>query len=144
MMPSYERTRDLPYTPEQMFELVIDVERYPEFVPGYLDVRIARREGNTLYVDQTIGLAAARLTFQSVAETTPPARISINSTNGPFKRLSVDWRFSAEPRGCNVHFVAGYELSAGPLGFLVQRWFDETSGRILDAFIRRAEVVYGA
>jgi coenzyme Q-binding protein COQ10 len=142
-MPTYDRIRDLPYTPEQMFDLVIDVERYPEFVPGYLDVRITRRDGDTLYVDQTIGFAAARVKFESVAETSPPERISINSTTGPFKRLSVDWQFTAEPNGCNVHFVAGYELSAGPLGFIIQRWFDESSGRILDAFIRRAHGVYG-
>ena len=142
-MPTYDRTRNLPYTPEQMFELVIDVERYPEFVPGYLDVRVTRHEGDVLYVDQTIGFAAARVSFASVAETDPPARISIHSTTGPFKRLSVDWHFSAEPNGCSIRFIAGYELSAGPLGFVIQRWFDESSGRILEAFVQRAGVVYG-
>ena len=142
-MPEHERTRVLPYTPDQMFDLVADVERYPEFVPGYREVRIREDQGDRLVVDQQVRFGPTPARFSSVATLERPRHIFIRSTDSPFADLEVDWRFHDEESGCRVDFRAGYAVTAPLFNGMLERWFADHSDRILTAFIERARSVYG-
>ena len=142
-MPHYERTRVLPYSPDQMFDLVADVERYPEFVPGYQEVRIREHGENRLVVDQRVRFGPKPAQFSSVASLERPTRIFIRSTDSPFADLEVDWHFHAQEEGCRVDFRAGYALSAPLFNGVLEKWFADHSDRILTAFVHRARSVYG-
>lgn len=142
-MPEHQRTRILPYTPDQMFDLVADVERYPEFVPGYQEVRIREDAGDRLLVDQQVRFGPTPARFSSVATLERPSRIFIRSTDSPFADLEVDWRFLDHDEGCRIDFRAGYAVTAPLFNGMLERWFAEHSDRILAAFIERARSVYG-
>src|SRR5690606_19634661 len=109
-MPSYETKRVVAHTPEQMFALVADVERYPEFLPmcEALSVRSRReRDGVTLLVaDMTVGYKAIRETFTSQVVLKPAEnRIDVKYIDGPFKYLNNRWLFEeAAGGGCEIHF----------------------------------------
>ena len=83
-----------PYTPEQMFHLAADIERYPEFLPHWPRATIQSREQDVLHVLQEIDLGLRRFRFESHAVLQRPSRLHIDSTSGPFRRLAIDWRFS--------------------------------------------------
>lgn len=142
-MPQHERTRSLPYTPEQMFDLVADVERYPEFVPGYRQVRIRERRAGELVVEQRVRIGPKAVRFHSLASLDRPHRISIRSTDSPFADLEVDWRFEPRDPGCRVRFRAGYNLVTPVFRGLFEGWFADHSDRILEAFLERARRHYG-
>lgn len=142
-MPSHERTRELPYRPDQMFDLVADVERYPEFVPGYREVRIQGRNGNHLTVEQRVEMGPRTVRFTSVATLERPEHLHIRSTDSPFSELEVDWRFLGTDEGTRVAFRAGYDWTPPVFGSVLERWFRDHSDRILEAFIVRAHTVYG-
>src|SRR5215468_6109924 len=112
-MPTFSTTRRVPFTPRQMFDLVADVERYPEFLPlcEGLTVKKREREGDKelLVAEMTVGYRAIRETFASrvvldlatlqVDAGSPPGNVS-----GPFRQLQNRWRFTHAPEGCDVHF----------------------------------------
>lgn len=142
-MPTHRETLVQPYTREEIFDLVVDVESYPEFVPGYRQVR-ARDAGNgELRVEQTLGFGPAPVRFTSIAKVHRPDSIDIDAVNGPFRRLSVRWRFDETEKGCRIDFTAAYEMDAGPFAGLFRRWFESTSHAIFESFLDRARRLYG-
>lgn len=143
-METYEETRELIYTPEQMFDLVADVERYGEFLPGWLDARILERDGDVVFVDQEVGMGAFHTSFITQAIFTRPEYIEITSTDGPFLYLAVRWIFEpAHKSGCLTHFYAGFELRSRLLERVVGRLFSDIMRRAVLAFEQRARQFYG-
>jgi ribosome-associated toxin RatA of RatAB toxin-antitoxin module len=142
-MPVQQTSRLLPYRDDQLFQLVLDIERYPEFVPGYRRARIVRRGDDALDVEQTVGFGPATFTFHSSAEFQQPSRIFIRATDGPFRRLDVEWRFVAEEGGCRVSAETHYQLH-GLLAPVLAGWLDFLLPRLLDAFAARAAKLYAA
>lgn len=147
-MPHYQNTRIVPYKPEEMFALVADVERYPEFLPlcKALDVRSRReREGKTLLVaDMTVAYKLVRETFTSQVLLKPDEReIDVKYVDGPFRYLDNKWRFEPTPEGCAVHFAIDYEFKSRTLGLLMGSMFDYAFRRFATAFEERAKAVYG-
>lgn len=151
-MPSFRTSRRVPFTARQMFDLVADVERYPEFLPmcEALTVRHRGREGGTdvLIADMTVGYQAIRETFTSrvqldasqwqiVAQGAPDAL-------GPFRQLDNRWTFRDEPGGCEVDFSIAYEFKSIMLQMLVGALFDRAFRRYMIAFEERAHIIYGA
>ncbi len=143
-MPVHREKRVLPYTAEQLFELVARVDRYPEFLPWCLASRITRRDGNVFYVNYVIGFRMIRETFGSRVETERPGRIDVEPTSGPFRRMSSRWRFTDLPEGgCLVDFYVEVELRSRILNKLIGILFYKALRRMVAAFETRARAVYG-
>lgn len=147
-MPQFETRRPVPHTPDQMFALIADVERYPEFLPlcEALVVRSRKeRDGNTLLVaDMTVGYKAIRETFTTQVLLKPDEHaIDVKYIDGPFRYLDNRWRFEANPDGgCTVHFFIDYEFKSRILGALMGSMFDRAFRMFSEAFEKRADVVY--
>jgi coenzyme Q-binding protein COQ10 len=104
-MPTHAERRLLPYTPEQLFDLVADVERYPEFLPWCLAARIRERRGNVVTADLLIGFSMVRERFTSRVALDRPQRIDVSYAEGPFRYLNNHWNFIAQPGGeCLIDF----------------------------------------
>ena len=95
-MPTHAEKRKLPYTPDQMFDLVAAVDRYPEFLPWCIASRITKREGNIFYADLVIGFKMVRERITSRVTALRPDHIHVEYLSGPMKYLSNHWRFITE------------------------------------------------
>lgn len=131
-----------------MFDLVADIERYPEFLPlcEALTVRDRReRDGKTLLVaDMTVGYKAIRETFTSQVLLKPDdLAIDVKYIDGPFRYLDNRWTFSAMPNGAKVHFFIEYEFRNRLLGGLMGSMFDRAFRMFAEAFEQRADQIYG-
>ena len=132
-----------------MFDLVADVERYPEFVPlcESLNVRSRRDKGDRtmLVADMTVGYRAIRETFTSQVILNPQAlEIDVSYVDGPFRYLSNVWRFEDCGDGCcDVHFHIDYEFRNRMLGALMGAMFDRAFRKFSQAFEARADAVHG-
>ncbi len=147
-MPKFENVRTVPHSPEEMFQLVADVERYPEFLPlcQALHVRSRReRDGKTLLIaDMTVAYKLVRETFTSQVLLKPEERrIDVSYVDGPFKYLDNRWTFEPVPTGCAVRFYIDYEFKSRTLGLLMGSMFDFAFRRFAAAFEERADVIYG-
>ena len=143
-MQSYTEERVLPYTREQVFDLVADVESYHEFVPGWLAARIVERAGNELIVNQVIGLGAFPLEFVSHTSLKPPGHIHVVARDGPFRYLDINWEFKPDPRpGCLIRLSVEFELSSPLFAKLLTVLFRISLRQVLSAFEKRAQRLYG-
>lgn len=133
-----------------MFELVADAEKYPEFLPLCLALRIRRREDlgadvTRVIADMTVGYKAIRETFTSkVALDRPNLDIQVAYLDGPFSKLDNRWRFVDAPGGCDVHFSIDYEFRSRALGLVMGAMFDQAFRKFAEAFERRADLIYAA
>jgi coenzyme Q-binding protein COQ10 len=151
-MPSFTTTRRVPFTPRQMFDLVADVERYPEFLPLCEGLTVKKREREDdrqiLVAEMTVGYRAIREVFVSRV-VLDPARLQVRAgsrpghASGPFRRLENRWSFAAAPDGCDVGFFISYEFKSMMLQMLVGSLFDRVFRRYTLAFEDRARAVYG-
>ena len=148
-MPKFETVRHVHHSPEQMFALVADVEKYPEFLPmcEALTVRSRReREGVTLLVaDMSVGYKAISETFTSQVVLKPADNaIDVKYLDGPFKYLTNEWRFTPrEGGGCEVGFFIDYEFKSRILGAVMGAMFDRAFRMFTEAFEKRADAIYG-
>lgn len=147
-MPHFTTERQLPYTPAQMFALVADVERYPEFLPLCEGLVVtARREVDgkqQIVADMTVGYKAIREIFTSEVTLDPDnGRIVVTYVDGPFRQLENVWTFRPINDGCIVHFDIRYEFKSTMLALLVGAMFDRAFRKFSDAFVARARAVYG-
>ena len=142
-METYVEKRMLPYTPDQMFDLVADVESYGDFVPGWQNTRILENEGDVVYVKQEVGLGIFHTSFVSQGIFIRPESIEITSSDGPFVYLAVNWKFEAtEESGCIIRFHAAFELRSRFLEKFVGPIFSDIMRRCVSAFEQRAHERY--
>ncbi|MBT6096520.1 MAG: type II toxin-antitoxin system RatA family toxin [Rhodospirillaceae bacterium] len=153
-MPMHAEKRVLPYTPEQLFELVRNVENYPEFLPWCQALRIRRREatetGEILVADMVIGFKVFRERFTSRVEAYPTGkdgstvpRIDVAYTEGPFKFLNNHWVFNAVEGGTEIDFFVDFEFRAKILEKAIGVVFNEAVQKMVNAFETRATKIYG-
>ncbi|MFG1479546.1 type II toxin-antitoxin system RatA family toxin [Xanthobacter sp. V4C-4] len=149
-MPSFSNARRVTHGAVEMFDLVADVERYPEFVPLCAALRVKRRvrsdEGvEILVADMTVAYKMIRETFTSrVMLDRPRLAIHVEYLDGPFSRLDNRWEFLPRGEGaCEVKFFISYEFRSRTLGLLMGAMFDAAFRRFADAFEARANAVYG-
>jgi len=148
-MPKHSETRELPYTAQQMFDLVADVARYPEFLPWCEAARVRSRtpEGETevLLADLVIGFKVFRERFGSQAVLNPKAQtIEIRYLDGPFKYLVSKWSFEDLEAGrCRVAFHVDFEFRNRILQGAAGLFFNEAMQRIVRAFEDRARALHG-
>ena len=144
-MPKYVERRVLGYSPQQMFEIVADVERYPEFLPWCLGTRITKREGDVLEADMLIGFRMFRERFGSHVELDRPGReINVRYTHGPFRYLLNRWRFLPHAEGCEIDFYVDFEFRSRLLQKIMGALFTEAVHRMVSAFEARAGKIHGA
>jgi coenzyme Q-binding protein COQ10 len=144
-MPTHAEERVLPYTPEQLFALVADIERYPEFLPWCVGARIRERRPNLVVADLIIGFRMVRERFTSRVSLDPSQRIDVAYAEGPFRHLNNHWSFSPHPGGgCRVGFFVDFEFKSRLLQRLIEVLFSEAVRRMVGAFERRARDLYGA
>ena len=143
-MPNHAEQRALPYSAEQMFDLVAAVDRYPEFLPWCCGARITSREGEVLHADLVIGFKLFRERFASRVELARPRRIDVVYTDGPFRHLENRWEFEDRPGGCLIDFYVDFEFRSVLLQTLIGALFTEAVHRMVRAFEGRARTLYGA
>ncbi len=148
-MPTFETIRRVRHSPEDMFALVADIERYPEFVPmcERLVVRSRReRQGVSLLVaEMTVGYKAISETFITQVVLKPAQmRIDVKYVEGPFRYLDNRWVFMpVEGGGCDVEFFIDYEFKSRVLGMVMGTMFDRAFRMFTEAFEKRADAIYG-
>ena len=137
-MPQFEFQRRVPFARADVFDIVADIESYPQFVPGCRAARILCRDGNRLRVEQELGLATWSWRFCTDAVLERPSRIAIATREAPFAHLDQVWQFRAANRGgTDVSLRVDYELRSRFLGHLATRLFDEGLRRTSRAFEQR-------
>ena len=144
-MPTHAERRVLPYRAEQLFDLVADIERYPEFLPWCVGVRIRERQGDTLVADLIIGFKMVRERFTSrVKLDRPGRRIDVAYAEGPFRYLNNHWLFEPLPDGhCRIDFYVDFEFRSHMLQRIIGALFNEAVRRMVSAFENRAKKLYG-
>ena len=148
-MPQFETHRPVPHSADQMFDLVADVERYPQFLPlcEALSVRSRKeRDGKVLLIaDMTVGYKAIRETFATQVLLNQAERvIEVKYIDGPFRYLDNRWRFEKTgENACSVHFFIDYEFKSRILGALMGSMFDRAFRMFSEAFEKRADTIYG-
>lgn len=145
-MPTHAEIRRLPYTAEQMFDLVAGVEKYPEFLPWCQALRVRERKQNLLISDMVIGFKIFREQFTTRTVLDRGAcRIDVSYLNGPFKYLKNHWIFipAEDGRKCDVDFYVDFEFRSKLLQSAISVVFNEAVTKMVNAFEKRAEELYG-
>ncbi|WP_422366785.1 type II toxin-antitoxin system RatA family toxin [Pelagibius sp.] len=142
-MPIHKEKRMLPYTPGQLYDLVVDIERYPEFLPWCLGARIKTRQEDLIVADLIIGFKMFRERFTSrVIPDAAAQRIDVTYAEGPFKYLENHWVFEDHPEGCQIDFYVDFEFRNKLLQKVIEALFHEAVRRMVAAFETRAGVLY--
>jgi coenzyme Q-binding protein COQ10 len=142
-MPRHAEQRLLPYTPEQMYGLVADIERYPDFLPWCVAARITERGPDFVNADLVIGFKMIRERFTSHVKLDPPGRIDVEYAEGPFHHLNIRWLFERAPGGCRIDFFVDFEFKSRLLQKIIEVLFGEAVRRMVAAFENRARQLYG-
>jgi coenzyme Q-binding protein COQ10 len=134
----------LPFTSEQLFDVVADIERYPEFLPGWISASIYRREANTCYVEQVLGRGPVRVQFASKAVLQRPERLDITSSDAAFRLFSLCVLISPGVSAAECHFSlsAQVELRSLFLQTILGRLLASSIHDIIAAFEARAHRLY--
>ncbi len=133
-----EAERFLSRSPEELFDLAADVERYPEFLPWWSSAQVRERDSEGYLTDQTVGIGPLRLRFESKTILLRPKRIEVSSHEAPFRRLRLSWSFTPEPGGCRVGFAVELDFTSRLIEKVVERLLPGVASAIIDAFEARA------
>ena len=143
-MPRHSETRHLPYTPEQLFELVADVSRYDEFLPWVVAVRVRSSSDTETVADLVVGFNAFKERFTSRVVKDKPDRVTVDYVEGPLKYLKNEWRFDPAPDGgTDVFFSVDFAFKSRLFESLAGAMFDRALRRMTGAFEQRAAALYG-
>lgn len=143
-MPTHAEKRPLPYTPEQLYDLVADIEKYPQFLPWCLATRIRRRDGNVVWADMAVGFKMIREKFTSRVKMSPKDRIDVAYSDGPFKYLNNHWVFEDAGDGTTIiDFYVDFEFRSPLLQKVMGAVFSEAVRVMVSSFEKRARQLYG-
>ena len=142
-MPTHAEKRLLPYAPEQVYEVVAAVDRYPEFLPWCKAARITRRDGNTFEAELVIAFKMFRERFTSKVQLTPESGVDVQYVDGPFRYLNNHWRFHPAPGGSEVDFFVDFEFRSRLLQAVIGTVFEQAVRLMVRSFERRAMHLYG-
>jgi len=143
-MPTHRETRLLPYRPEQMYRLVADVARYPEFLPWVVATRIRSDDAHEMIADMVVGFKQLRERFTSRVRKTPERAITVEYLDGPLKNLENSWTFEDDGQGgCQVEFYVAFAFKNRLFETLAGQYFDKALRKMVGAFEERAAALYG-
>jgi coenzyme Q-binding protein COQ10 len=144
-MASHTLRLHLDYAPGQLFDLVADVEHYPDFLPGVIAARVTRRHQHTIWVTMTIAAGPISREFSTIASLDRPHRIAIEGRDELFEHFRQRWTFAAADHGGTVvEYHVDFQFRSRILQALMGRSFEQRASRTMTAFRNRARHVYGA
>lgn len=144
-MPVINQQRHLQWSAEEMYDLVADVKRYPEFLPWVVATRIKSDSESEMVADMMVGFSALREKFTSRVHKDRPRRIAVEYLDGPLKRLSNTWQFNvAEDGGCVIDFNVDFTFRSAIFEKLAGQYLDRAFRKMVAAFETRAEKLYGS
>ncbi|MDB2390095.1 type II toxin-antitoxin system RatA family toxin [Alphaproteobacteria bacterium] len=142
-MTIHAEKRVVPHTPEQLYALVLDVQKYPQFLPWCLAARVKSQSENDLTADLIIGFNMFRESFTSYVEyDADKLSIDVRYAEGPFKHLTNNWRFLPHEDGCEIDFYVDFEFNSRLLQSVIETLFTEAVRRMVRAFETRADDLY--
>lgn len=143
-MPHYTESKILPYTAQQLFDLVADINRYPEFLPWVIAVRIRSHEEDKMIADLIVGFKALRESFTSKVALNPPHSVSVEYIDGPLSHLRNEWHFTEEGEGkTRLDFMVDFSFKSRIFEALAGQFFDRAVQKMTQAFEERANSLYG-
>ncbi len=144
-MPHHHERRSLPHSAAQMYDLVADVKRYPEFLPWVTAIRV-RQDGETeMLADMIVGFKSLRETFSSRVVKIPKSSIIVDYLDGPMKHLHNSWKFEdVAGGGSTVDFTVDFSFRNRVFEALAGQFFDSALRKMTGAFIERADELYGS
>ncbi|MBL4863983.1 MAG: type II toxin-antitoxin system RatA family toxin [Rhodobiaceae bacterium] len=147
-MPAHKEIREVGHSPQQLFDLVSDIEKYPEFLPWCIGVRVRERgtagENKIIVADVLISYKMFREKFRSRVEINPKTlSIDVEYLSGPFKHLDNHWKFEPHDGGTRVDFAVDFEFKSRILERMVSGLFDRAVHKVVTAFFDRADELYG-
>ena len=143
-MPRHSETRNLPYTPEQMFDLVADVKRYQEFLPWVAATRVRSDTDELMIADLVVGFKSLKETFTSRVTKHRPTDINVDYVEGPLKYLHNSWKFSPDGKGgTDIDFCVDFAFRSRVFEALAGQMFDRALRKMIGAFEARAHALYG-
>jgi coenzyme Q-binding protein COQ10 len=144
-MPHHHERRSLPHNAAQMYDLVVDVSRYPEFLPWVSATRIRKDEESEMLADMIVGFKSLRETFSSRVLKTPKSSIIVDYLDGPMKHLHNAWTFEdVEGGGSIVDFTVEFSFRNRVFEALAGQFFDSALRKMTTGFVERADALYGA
>ena len=148
-MPSHNERQFMPYPPQQLFDLVIDIERYPEFLPWCRAARVSERKEGEFLGELVISFHHLSEQYTSRVTMQPPdaagqGAIDVVMVKGPFEYLVNRWRFSAVEGGCEVDFSLDFKFRSRILEKMIGGLFGKATVKMVAAFQERAAALYGA
>jgi coenzyme Q-binding protein COQ10 len=143
-MPRHSEQRFLPYTPDQLFDLVADVKRYDEFLPWVTAVRVRSSSETEMVADLIVGFGAFRERFTSRVAKERPDRITVDYVEGPLKFLHNEWRFEPVEGGTNLGFTVDFAFKNRIFEAVAGQVFDRALRKMTNAFEERANALYGS
>lgn len=144
-MPGIRETRRLPYSARQMFDLVADVKRYPEFLPWVIATRVRSDTETELVADMVVGFKAIREKFTSRVEKDGPYWLRVHYMDGPLRDLDNVWKFlEIGPSKCEIDFCVEFAFRNPVFEALAGQYFDRAFRKLVGAFEHRAEELYGS
>jgi len=144
-MREVKRSALVPFTPAQMFALVADIERYPQFVPWVTRAQVLERSDTAVVGRLYMERAGLRETFTTRNDLQPPQRMDLHLVDGPFRMLDGTWTFDPlGERGTRIGLVMRFEFANPVTALLLSRSFEKNCGELVDAFVGRARLIYAA
>lgn len=143
-MPNIRESRELPYSAEQMFDLVADVASYPQFLPWVVATRVKSDSESEMIADMMVGFKALREKFTSRVRKERPTRILVEYIDGPLSRLSNSWHFEPlSAHGCRIDFCVDFAFRNAVFEALAGQYLDRAFRKMVGAFEERARSLYG-
>lgn len=144
-MPAISETRQLPYSAQQMFDLVADVGKYAEFLPWVVATRVRDKTEEGMTADMLVGFKALREKFTSKVVTERPDTIRVHYVDGPMRDLDNVWLFRDLPNGgCELDFSVDFAFKNRMFEALAGQYIDRAFRKMVAAFEARAEQLYGS
>ncbi len=144
-MPRHSETRQLPYSPEQMFDLVADVQSYEQFLPWVSAIRVRSDSATEMVADMVVGFKGLSESFTSRVHKERPHRVHVDYLDGPLKHLSNDWTFRPDGEGgVLIDFEVDFAFKNRLFEMIAGQMFDKALRKMIGAFEERARALYGA
>lgn len=138
-MTTHREAREVPLPPEQVFDMIADVERYPEFLPSWHDARIVERCADSYDTEQTVGMGLLTRHFHTHTTLDRPRRIAVTSHDDFFRRFDIVWDLQpAEDGGCRIDFALDFAVDSWLLAPAFDMLMIPTASSMVSAFERRA------
>ncbi|MDT8408574.1 MAG: type II toxin-antitoxin system RatA family toxin [Wenzhouxiangellaceae bacterium] len=142
-MPEVNRFALVPHSPEQMFDLVRDVERYPEFLSWVVAARVHEQSEHHQLASLEVSVAGITRQVTTRNELKPGEHLTLDLAEGPFRHFSGQWRFTDLGIGCRIELSLGFDFDNPVLVAAFSRGFVKVANRMVDDFCRRADTLYG-